>query len=229
MLCHAFDVWGVHRVSLRTDARNEVSRRAIGRLGARFEGLRRAEKPGADASVRDSAFYSVLASEWPEVRRRLAALLATGHLRVRPYGPAHRDGFGSLVLGVMGELGYAADPVLEADLADPSAFYDAVWVALDGEAVVGAVAMRRLEAGEAELKRMYLLPAYRSKGLGRRLLDLALEWARTEKLVAVRLDTGSAMVDAQRFYEGAGFARCGTRTETGARDSRCELLYRLEL
>lgn len=76
MLAHAFDVWQVHRVSLKTDARNAKSRRAIERLGARFEGVRRADMPGSDGSVRDSAYYSIVRAEWPEVRTTLEAALA---------------------------------------------------------------------------------------------------------------------------------------------------------
>ncbi len=130
---------------------------------------------------------------------------------------------------VLSELGYTPDPVLEADLADPGAAYDAAWVAEDEGGVVGTVAVRRSGEGEAELKRMYLLPAYRRRGLGRQLLGTALAWARSQHLGAVHLDTGSFMVDAQRFYESAGFKRSGSRTELGERGSRCEVLYRLEL
>ncbi|HEU5194431.1 MAG TPA: GNAT family protein [Methylomirabilota bacterium] len=75
MLAHAFDVWRVHRVSLKTDARNATSRRAIERLGALFEGVRRADMPGQDGSVRDSAYYSIVRAEWPDARQRLEAAL----------------------------------------------------------------------------------------------------------------------------------------------------------
>ncbi len=68
LLTYAFEVWAVHRVSLRTDARNAKSRRAIERFGAQFEGVRRAEVPGQDGTVRNSAYYSVLQAEWPQVR-----------------------------------------------------------------------------------------------------------------------------------------------------------------
>ena len=67
MLAHAFERWQVHSVSLKTDERNARSRRAIERLGARFDGLRRADMPGADGTVRTSAYYSILAAEWPVV------------------------------------------------------------------------------------------------------------------------------------------------------------------
>ncbi len=76
LLTHAFDVWDVHRVALRTDARNQRSRNAIVRLGATFEGIRRADKPATDGIVRDSAFFSIIRAEWPDVRARLGSLLA---------------------------------------------------------------------------------------------------------------------------------------------------------
>ena len=76
LLCHAFDVWGVHRVSLKTDARNEKSRRAIERLGALFEGVRRADMPGQDGTVRNSAYYSIVRTEWPDLRKKLDETLA---------------------------------------------------------------------------------------------------------------------------------------------------------
>jgi RimJ/RimL family protein N-acetyltransferase len=71
LLCHAFDVWGVHRVALRTDERNARSRRAIERLGARLDGIRRADTSGVDGSVRNSAYYSLLRDEWPGARVQL--------------------------------------------------------------------------------------------------------------------------------------------------------------
>jgi len=76
MLMQAFDVWQTHRVALKTDERNAKSRRAIERLGARFEGVRRADMPGQDGSVRNSAYYSIVRAEWPEVRKKLEDSLA---------------------------------------------------------------------------------------------------------------------------------------------------------
>jgi len=76
LLSHAFEVWRVHRVTLKTDARNAQSRRAIERLGAVLEGVRRADMPAQDGSVRDSAYYSIVRAEWPGARARLEAALA---------------------------------------------------------------------------------------------------------------------------------------------------------
>jgi RimJ/RimL family protein N-acetyltransferase len=74
MLTHAFEAWEVRRVMLKTDARNVRSRTAIERLGARLDGVLRANMPAFDGAVRDSAFYSILAAEWPEVKTRLRGL-----------------------------------------------------------------------------------------------------------------------------------------------------------
>jgi RimJ/RimL family protein N-acetyltransferase len=75
LLGHAFETWRVHRLVLKTDARNARSRAAIERLGGRFEGILRAHLPAADGVVRDTAMYSILADEWPGVRKRLESAL----------------------------------------------------------------------------------------------------------------------------------------------------------
>ncbi|MGI9823598.1 GNAT family N-acetyltransferase [Agromyces sp. Marseille-Q5079] len=71
----AFD-HGFGRVKLQADSRNERSRAAILRLGATFEGIARRHKRRADGTWRDSAVYSVVVDEWPEVRTGLEARLA---------------------------------------------------------------------------------------------------------------------------------------------------------
>jgi RimJ/RimL family protein N-acetyltransferase len=73
MLTHAFERWQVHVVSFKTDERNERSRRAIERLGARLDGILRGDMPAADGTVRSSAYYSIAAAEWPAVKARLEA------------------------------------------------------------------------------------------------------------------------------------------------------------
>jgi RimJ/RimL family protein N-acetyltransferase len=75
MLAHAFETWRVHRVRFVTDARNQRSRAAIQRLGARFDGILRAARAGADGAIRDSAYYSMLDSEWPAAKEALTVRL----------------------------------------------------------------------------------------------------------------------------------------------------------
>lgn len=78
MLAHAFERWEVHRVTLKTDARNVRSRNAIERIGCALDGVIRAHSPAADGGPRDAAIYSMLAHEWPDARARLDARLARG-------------------------------------------------------------------------------------------------------------------------------------------------------
>jgi N-acetyltransferase len=75
MLTQAFETWRVLRVCLHADARNQRSRTAIERIGAKFEGILRAHRMAADFTPRDSARYSIVAAEWPGVRDRLDQLL----------------------------------------------------------------------------------------------------------------------------------------------------------
>jgi len=76
MLTHAFEAWRVHAVRLQTDARNERSRNAILRIGARFDGVVRVSRVASDGIIRDTAVFSIIEAEWPEVKTRLQARLA---------------------------------------------------------------------------------------------------------------------------------------------------------
>ena len=81
LLEYAFATFGVGRVDLKTDARNERSRNAILRIGATFEGVLRHWQPsmvqGEEGRLRDSAIFSILDTEWPAIRERLQSTLAS--------------------------------------------------------------------------------------------------------------------------------------------------------
>ena len=76
LLSHAFDTLGCKVVGLRTDNFNFRSQRAIEGLGAKKDGVLRHHARRRDGSVRDSVLYSILAGEWPDVRRHLELRLA---------------------------------------------------------------------------------------------------------------------------------------------------------
>jgi len=75
LMTQAFESWGVDRVDIKTDARNEAARAAIAATGATFEAVLRAWQPslapGEEGLVRDTAMFSVTPPEWPRVRVRL--------------------------------------------------------------------------------------------------------------------------------------------------------------
>lgn len=74
LLTHAFETLGAHRVELKTDALNEKSRNAIARIGAVQEGIFRRHMVCASGRVRDTVYFSIIDSEWPAVKARLAAM-----------------------------------------------------------------------------------------------------------------------------------------------------------
>lgn len=76
LLRHAFEVLDVERVALRADARNARSIAAIQRLGAVPEGVLRSHRVAPDGTRGDSAYFSILADEWPDVRDALLDRLA---------------------------------------------------------------------------------------------------------------------------------------------------------
>jgi len=76
LLGHAFDELACEVVGLRTDNFNLASQRAIEALGAKKDGVIRHHQARRDGTVRDSVFYSILATEWPDVKRHLLLRLA---------------------------------------------------------------------------------------------------------------------------------------------------------
>ena len=75
MMRHAFEVWKCLRVELKTDALNQRSRAAILRLGAKEEGTLRKHMLTWNGRQRDSVYFSILDTEWPQVRSRLESII----------------------------------------------------------------------------------------------------------------------------------------------------------
>jgi N-acetyltransferase len=76
LLKHAFETLGCIRVQLKTDLRNERSQKAIERIGAVKEGVLRNHMILPDGRYRHSVFYSIVDTEWPEVKRKLEEMMA---------------------------------------------------------------------------------------------------------------------------------------------------------
>ena len=78
MLQHAFETLGCIRVELKTDALNERSRRAILRTGAKEEGILRSHVVCSTGRIRDTVYFSIIQSEWPQVKSHLLTKLRQG-------------------------------------------------------------------------------------------------------------------------------------------------------
>ena len=81
----------------------------------------------------------------------------------------------------------------------------AIWLARAGDEAVGCVALRPLPGDMGEVKRMYVAPAWRGRGVGRALLETLIERARTLGYARLRLGTLADMTRAQALYQSLGF------------------------
>jgi putative acetyltransferase len=88
----------------------------------------------------------------------------------------------------------------------------------------GCAALRRLDAQSGEVKRMYVRPTARGRGIGAILLAALEREARAQSLSALYLETGALQAEALGLFEGAGFVRCGVFGEY--RDDPRSLFYR---
>ncbi len=83
--------------------------------------------------------------------------------------------------------------------------FDGFWCLLTEDKVIGTVAVKQIDSITAELKALYLSTDFRGKGLGYKLLDQAVKFARAKGYQRVVLDSMSAYIDAFRLYEKYGF------------------------
>jgi GNAT superfamily N-acetyltransferase len=137
---------------------------------------------------------------------------SAGDYQVRRAGPADHDGVVRELAAYFAFLGEDLDPAgLDHDVVDWQGEYDGaagvmlVVVNRDDE-VVGTAGVRRLAPGVAELKRMWLRPDCRGRGLARRLMDRCLDEARALGGRVLRLDSErDRLAVAVRLYRGYGF------------------------
>lgn len=97
-------------------------------------------------------------------------------------------------------------PLEPSELAPPAGAYVVGWV---GAEPVAGGGLRSVGPGLGEIKRMYVAPAWRGRGVARRLLGALEDQARARGMSRVRLDTGSRQPDARHLYESAGYVPIG--------------------
>jgi putative acetyltransferase len=137
-----------------------------------------------------------------------------------------------LVFGILEEFGLAADHAgTDVDLSDIELHYlapgGAFWVVEDGRGRIVGTCGLWLDPGDparCELRKMYLLPEWRGRGLGGQLLETALGHARHAGRRRVELETNRAMTAAIGLYESRGF-----REIEGETCARCDRKFALEL
>jgi len=135
---------------------------------------------------------------------------------LEPFAPSHAAAVLSVIGSVFAEYGMTFDPEdFDVDLTDVEAHYGARggWFAVlvDDDRVVGTVAALPKDPAAVEIKRLYLLPEYRSRGLGRRLLDHALGRARDAGFREAVAWSDERLETAHAVYDRMGFERIGER------------------
>lgn len=144
----------------------------------------------------------------------------TEHITIRPMTPADVAEAKMMMLTVSAGIFAPEHPAATfinrygAALGDVDDFQrqygppgGAFLVAVDGDAIIGSGAIRRLDDATAELRRMWLLPAYHGRGIGYRLAQDLFAFARAAGYHFVRLSTSDVQARAIGFYERLGFYR----------------------
>lgn len=150
---------------------------------------------------------------------------------IRPATDADAAAVRSLVQSVLAEYGLAADPDgVDADLGQLERLYLAagglfeVVETADGR-IIGSCGLYPLCEGVVELRKMYLAPAFRGRGLGRLLMERALAWCRDHGVRRVELETAGVLVEAIGLYRSYGFRPTTSRHLA----SRCDRAYALDV
>ncbi len=153
------------------------------------------------------------------------------NLEVRFVHPADVRAVIALVTDVLAEFGleFGKGAATDLELHDlPSSYADrggAFWVATLDSALAGTCGVFPVAPGTYELRKMYLRPVRRGAGLGKRMLEVAVTWAREQGATQLVLDTMEAMTGAIAFYEAHGFVR----DDAQLRGARCTRGYALPL
>ena len=168
----------------------------------------------------------------PERERDKA--LETAAVWIRPYLGVDQGQVRALVERVLGEFGLTLDPGgTDRDLDDVADAYrrggGEFWVVESGTGrILGTCGVWPDPSGErlCELRKMYLDPVLRGRGMGRRLLELALDHARSGGFRRMELETNHAMTAAIALYEQAGFVETDPG---GSCAARCDRRFGLDL
>jgi putative acetyltransferase len=135
------------------------------------------------------------------------------HLNIRPATNADSDSVRKLVFAVLAEFGLRGDPDLtDADLNDLEANYAGRGGCFDviedaAGSLVGCWGLYRVDESTCELRKMYFVPLVRGSGLGRHVLEAALQRARELGFSRMVLETSSKLIAANRLYQQFGFKR----------------------
>ena len=200
VLRQAFAVWNKHRVTASVDPENHASIRLLERLGFRLEAHFRKSYRMNESWV-DDCVYALLREDWAALDRPYVEVLdTTEHL------DDVRALFSEYAASLEIDLSYQNFSKELSGLPGKYAPPDGrLFVAFVGGQSAGCIALRRFDETRAEMKRLYVRPAFRGYHLGRLLAERAIATARDAGYTAVLLDTLSTMNTAKQLYRELGF------------------------
>jgi GNAT superfamily N-acetyltransferase len=150
---------------------------------------------------------------------------------IRPATNADAQVIRELIWSVLLEFGLSPDPGgTDADLTDLEASYQRTGGSFDvltdsGGRIIGTVGIRALGGGNCELRKMYLHSHFRGRGLGKRLLQHAVDLSRRLGFTRIDLETATVLEAARGLYESFGFQPREMHHVT----CRCDRAYSLDL
>jgi N-acetylglutamate synthase-like GNAT family acetyltransferase len=128
-------------------------------------------------------------------------------IEIKPYADIYRNRVIQLIFKIQAEEFGFAITITPASFESVSSYYQEnggnFWVALDGERVIGTIALHLFDKSQADVKRMYVDRDYRGKefGVAKNLLNTLIVWCKRKKIKKVYLGTRAAYLAAHRFYE----------------------------
>lgn len=137
-------------------------------------------------------------------------------IEIKPFTPQWSGQAAKLVLSIQrDEFGVPISIADQPDLGDIPGVYQQgkgnFWIALDGSALVGTIALLDIGAGQAALRKMFVRANQRGKGVAAQLLDVLLRWSGERRIWEIFLGTTEHFRASHRFYEGSGFVQIDVR------------------
>ncbi len=133
-------------------------------------------------------------------------------ITIEPYSEQYKNDIQKLILEIQQqEFQIDVDIQRQPDLLNISNFYQMgsgnFWIARRGDSVIGTISLLDIENDQAALRKMFVHRNYRGKehGVGQRLLQTLLDWAKTKMIKDIFLGTTAKFIAAHRFYEKHGF------------------------
>lgn len=146
---------------------------------------------------------------------------------IRSWTPSDREAVAAVIRDTLAEYGLSWEPDgADRDVLEVEASYINVggefWVIEQEGQIVGTAAYYPVERGEkaVEIRKMYLLPAARGKGLGRYLLQELEKAIANRGFLEIWIETASVLTEAVKLYESSGY-----QSATGVETVRCDRIY----